>query len=83
MAEQELRRVRHDSDQLLEKLNELKRLEERKRRLEVSTPEFHKTADAVAEVSSEIFRLGHDEQATGNRIERRQGVATEDVEPDR
>ena len=83
MAEQELRRVRDDSDDLLEKLNRLKALESRKRHLEVSTPDFHDAADAVADVSSEIFSLARDEQAAGDRIERRQGVATEDVEPDR
>ena len=83
MAEQELRRVRDDSDQLLKKLNELKDLEQRKRRLEVSTPAFHDAANKVADVSSEIFRIGHDEQAAGDRIERRQGVNTEDVQPGR
>ena len=83
MAERELRRVRNDSDDLLEKMNLLKDLEKRKRHLEVSTPAFHDAADAVADVSSEIFRVAHDEQAAGDRIERRQGVSTEEVEPDR
>ena len=83
MAERELRRVREDSDDLLDKMNRLKHLEERKRRLEVSTPEFHDAADAIADVSSQIFRLAHDERAAGDRIERRQGISTEDVEPDR
>lgn len=83
MAERELRRVRDTSDALLDKLNRLKTLEERKRHLEVSTPDFHDAADAIAAVSSDIFRLAHDERAAGERIERRQGVSTEDVEPDR
>ena len=83
MAEQELRRVRHDSDDLLEKMNRLKDLEQRKRHLEVSTPEFHDAADEVADVSTEIFRIARDEQATGNQIDRRQGMTTEDVRPDR
>jgi hypothetical protein len=83
MAERELHRVRDDSDELLEKLHRLKDLEKSKRQLEVSTPAFHDAADAVADVSSEIFALAHDEQAAGNRIERRQGVATEDVQTDR
>ena len=83
MADRELRRVRDDSDDLLEKLNRLKDLEKRKRRLEVSTPEFHDAADAIADVSTEIFSVAHDEQAAGDRIVRRQGVATEDVEPHR
>ena len=83
MAERELRRVRDDSDDLLEQLQRLKGLEERKRHLEVSTPEFHHAADQIADVSSEIFRTARDEQAAGDRIGRRQGVSTEDVEPDR
>ena len=83
MAERELRRVRNDSDDLLEKMNRLKDLEKRKRHLEVSTPEFHDAADAVADVSSDIFRIARDEQAAGDRIERRQGVSTEDVRPNR
>ena len=83
MARRELHRVRDDSDELLDKLNRMKELESRKRKLEVSTPAFHEAADAVADVSREIFSLAHDEQAAGDRIERRQGVATEDVPPDR
>jgi hypothetical protein len=83
MADRELRRVRDTSDDLLDNLNRLKTLEERKRRLEVSTPEFHEAADAIAGVSSDIFRLARDERAAGDRISRRQGVSTEDVEPDR
>ncbi len=60
-----------------------KRRGRRKRHLEVSTPEFHEATDGVAEVSSDIFRLARDEQAAGDRIERRQRVTTEDVEADR
>jgi hypothetical protein len=83
VAERELRRVRDDSDDLLEKMNRLKDLEQRKRHMEVSTPEFHDAADEVADVSSEIFRLARDEQTAGDHIDRRQGVSTEDVEPSR
>ena len=82
MADREMRRVRDDSDKLLEKLDRLKDLEKRKRTVEVSTPEFHELADAVADVSTDIFATAHHEQAAGDRIERRQGVATEDIRPD-
>lgn len=81
MAEEERDRLRDVSDALLGKMNELKELETRKRHLQISTPAFHEAADQVADKSREIFSLAHDEQATGNRIEHRQGVATEDVEP--
>jgi hypothetical protein len=82
VAERELQRVRDDSDALLEQMERLKRLETRKRQLEVSTPEFHEVADEVADTSREIFNIARDEAAAGNRIDRRQGVATEDVQPD-
>ena len=81
MAERERERLRDDSDALLDKMNELKDLESRKRRLEISTPAFHEAADAVADKSREIFTLAHHEQATGDQIGERQGMATEEVEP--
>ena len=80
-AERERKQLRDVSDALLRRMNELKDLEKRKRLLEISTPEFHEAADAVAEKSREIFALAHDEQAVGNRIDERQDVATEDVDP--
>ena len=78
-----MRRVRNDSDALLEQMDRLKNLETRKRQLEVSTPEFHDVADEVADTSREIFNIARDEAAAGNGIDRRQGVATEDIQPDR
>jgi hypothetical protein len=83
MAEEQLERLRDDSDALLEKMRELTELESLKRRLEVSTPPFHDAADAVADKSREIFTLAHDEQLIGNQIDERQGLVTEDISPDR
>jgi hypothetical protein len=82
MTDRERQRVvRDDSDALLGKMHELKDLESRKRHLEISTPAFHDAADAVTDASREIFSIAHHEQVAGSRIDERQGIATEDVEP--
>ncbi len=80
--ERDLRRVRNDSDALLEQMNRLKDLETRKRRLEVSTPAFHAIEDEVLDTTREIFNTARDEAAASNRVDRH-GLTTEDIDPDR
>jgi hypothetical protein len=77
-----LRRVRNDSDALLEQMDRLKELERRKRHLVVSTPAFHELEDEVVDTTRDIFNTVRDEAAASSRIDR-QGLTTEDVNPDR
>ena len=77
-----LRRVRNDSDALLEQMSRLKDLETRKRHLVVSTPAFHEIEDEVVDTTREIFNTVDDEAAASKRVGR-QGLTTEDVAPDR
>ena len=77
-----LRRVRHDSDVLLRQMGRLKDLEKRKRQLVVSTPAYHTIEDEVVNTTHDIFNTVHDEAAASKRVGR-QGLTTEDVNPDR
>jgi hypothetical protein len=78
----DLRRVRNDSDALLEQMGRLKDLEIRKRHLVVSTPAFHEVEDQVVDTTRDIFDTVRDEAAASKRVHR-QGLTTEDVDPDR
>ena len=49
------------SRQILADLEDVKRLEESKRRMARSTPEFHETADAVEEAARRVFEHAHSE----------------------
>ena len=79
--EKNLRRVRHDSDSLLEQMGRLKDLETRKRQLVVSTPAFHSIEDEVVNTTHDIFNTVHDEAAASKRVGH-QGLTTEEVKPE-
>ena len=80
MAKRETRPEPEDSG-ILTKLNRLKDLEMRKRQLDGSSPEFEEVANAIAGVSSDIFRLGHGEEAAEGRVVDQGRVG--EVEPNR
>ena len=67
---QEQRRLGEDSERLLDALDELRSLEQEKRREPISTPRFHELAEQVTDVASEIFRDASQEEDDGNRTER-------------
>jgi hypothetical protein len=75
-------RIRDDSDQLLEGLRELKRLEEAKRSDAISTPAFHDKAERVESAARQLYRIAQEETDDGNAVST-QRVTTEDVEPGR
>lgn len=81
MAERKEEQLRDVSDQLLEDLEAIKRLEQEKRQLEISSPRFLELADAIAEKSREIFALAAEQRRTGNEIGTPLGVSTEQVPP--
>jgi hypothetical protein len=60
--------VRHDSDELLDRLGELRDLEVEKRGKVFSTKPFHDLADEITEKSREVFRIAAHEELAGEAI---------------
>jgi hypothetical protein len=60
--------IRHDSDELLARLGELRDLEFQKRGEVMSTQPFHDLADEITEKSREVFRVAAHEELTGEAI---------------
>lgn len=56
------------SERLLEAVAQLRALEAQKRRMNISTPEFHALADEVEAKSQEIFRLATEQSDIGDAI---------------
>ena len=75
------RRVRDDSDELLDDVEELKRLEKIKRAYPISSPEFHYLEERIVEKSRDVFRLAEAERAAGNGPEPSPPTTTNEVEP--
>ena len=75
-----LKRLRLDSDALLEKLAEMRRAEDRKRQADVSTPEFHRLSDDVDQLSNQVFRLAQGEEDIGERTPTTQ-TSIDEVDP--
>jgi hypothetical protein len=63
------RRILKASDDVLRSVAELKDLERRKRKQNVSTPEYHALADEAQAKSREIFRAAREETAAANDLE--------------
>jgi hypothetical protein len=63
----EERRVREDSDELLDAVDELKRLERSKRSRNISTPRFHDVADRVEDQARQVFHIAARETIDGDK----------------
>lgn len=70
------------SDQLLDALANLKRLEQQKRTEPISTEQFHRLADQANAASEDVWRFAHEEERIGDRIETGD-VTIEDVDKER
>lgn len=57
------------SEDILEKVDRLRALEERRRRVKISTPEFHRLADEIEIVSHAIFRSAVQESTLAGTVE--------------
>ena len=66
----EQRRIRKDSDDLLDALGELKAMEGRKREHDYSTPEFHELAEAVDDQARHVVDLAIQERVDGDDVDR-------------
>jgi hypothetical protein len=63
------RRLRSESDQLLEALDDMRRAERAKRTEDISTPEFHRLADDVEVKARHVWEVAARENEDGNRTE--------------
>jgi hypothetical protein len=70
-ADQRRRRERlsAESRRLLAQIDELHRLEERKRDERISTPAFHRLADTIKAKAAQVFRMTTLEERLGDRID--------------
>jgi hypothetical protein len=57
------------SDALLDAVDDLKGLEREKRRVHISTPDFHQLAEEIEAKSRDVFRLAADERRLADRTE--------------
>jgi hypothetical protein len=57
------------SNQILDAVDELKKLEKDKRGETISTPGFHRLAEAVTQKSREIFEMAYRQEAVGDRTD--------------
>lgn len=76
----EQRRVRNDSDALLEALRKLKETERQKRGTPISTDEFHALADEVAHQAGDVWRIADAEERDGDAAPST-GASIESVRP--
>ncbi|MFL5779004.1 MAG: hypothetical protein ACJ761_08695 [Chloroflexota bacterium] len=65
----EERQLRDRSDELIDAVDDLRRLEQEKRTEPISSDEFHDLADAVTRKSRSIFSIALDQEATGEDAE--------------
>jgi hypothetical protein len=72
--------LRNDSDSLLEAVREIRDLEQSKRGQQMSSPEFHRTAEEITDKTRRVFEIASDEEHTGNGVDS-QPKTTEDVKP--
>ena len=70
-ADQRRRRERlsEESRRLLDRIDELHRLEERKRDEKISTPGFHRLADTIKAKAADVFRMTTVQERLGDRID--------------
>jgi hypothetical protein len=57
------------SDRLLEAIDDLHRLESEKRREVISSPPFHRLAEAITKKSREIFHMAYRQESVGDATE--------------
>lgn len=63
------RRLRGESDHLLEAVDEIRTLDARKREVDISTPAFHRLAKEIQDKSREVFRAAYREAKLDDEVE--------------
>lgn len=63
-------RLRQDSDELLDAVDELRRMERAKRTHDISSPEFHALADRIESQARRVFDVAAHENEEGDALDR-------------
>ena len=71
-------RVEQDSDALLAAIEDIRRLELEKRKVPMSTPDFHDRADEIEERSRDVFAAATLEEIDGNALPHPQAESIND-----
>lgn len=72
-----------ESDRLLDAVDEIKRLESEKRRLPMSTPEFHRAASRIERMAREIFGIARAQREVGEALQSPHDESIEDEASER
>ena len=64
------RELSGESARILEAIDELHDMEVEKRQRPISTPEFHRLAEAITDKSRDVFRIAIDQEEAGNESPR-------------
>ena len=70
------------SNEILQAVDDLRSMEQQKRREDISTPPFHELADEIKAKSQEIFRIADEERQLGESLPTGD-VSIDDVETER
>lgn len=76
----EQRRVRSDSDEILEAMERMRELERAKRTEPISSPAFHRLADEVEASAREVWELAQRQNRDGGAAETT-GATIDETEP--
>ena len=72
-----------ESDRLMRAVDEIKRLESEKRRLPISTPEFHRVAARIERMARQVFGIAKAQREVGEALQSRHDESIEDEARDR
>lgn len=72
-----------ESDRLMSAVDEIKRLESEKRRLAMSTPEFHEAAARIERMARQIFGLAKAQREVGEALQSQHDESIDDEARDR
>jgi hypothetical protein len=70
--------LRTDSDALLRAIDEVRALEDEKRRVQMSSPEFHQRANEIERLARSVFGLAQRERRDGEGFDRPQPTSIDD-----
>ena len=70
--------IQDNSDQLLAAVDEIRRLEVEKRRVRMSTPEFHRTAEQIERKARAVFGIARAQREVGDMLSENQPKSIDD-----
>lgn len=79
MSEQQRKRLRDASDELLATVTELRALEREKRMHDISSPEFRRLANQIEQKARKVFTAATREQDVGEEIRPRERGTIDDI----